>query len=63
MQRIQLVLVLWPLLQDAAGTAKQFIKPFPSFRWHTLQLPFDIALHPVLRKLFPWLLDALTNAL
>ena len=41
----QRVLVLRPLLQDAAGTAKQFLKRTPGFRWHTLQLPFDVTLH------------------
>jgi hypothetical protein len=33
------------LLQDSAGTAKQFIKRFPDFRRHALRLPFNVALH------------------
>ena len=45
MQRVQLVLVLGPLLQDAADTAQQCIRPFPDIRRHTLQLPFDVPLH------------------
>jgi hypothetical protein len=36
MQRLQLVLCLLAMLQNALGTAEKFVKPFPHVRWHAL---------------------------